>query len=60
MVWKFKDFSVTEILRELNFEESTTSKTAVFTIFGARNFLNLVNLSFLKVQISYKSKSTAL
>ena len=29
-VWKFKDFSVTQILREINFGESTSFKTAIF------------------------------
>ena len=28
-VWKFQDFSVNQILREINFEESRSSKTAV-------------------------------
>ena len=33
-VWKFGDFSVTWILREINFEESRNSKTAIFVILG--------------------------
>ena len=37
-VWKFQDFSITQILREINFGESSDSKTAVFIIFGALNF----------------------
>ena len=32
-VWKFKEFSVIQILREINFWESRTSKTAGFAIF---------------------------
>ena len=31
-VWKFQDFSVTQILREINVGESRNSKTAVFAI----------------------------
>ena len=49
-VWKFKDFSVTQIFREINFGESRSAKTAVFAILGALNFHNLVNFSLQKVQ----------
>ena len=38
-VWKFQDFSDTQILREINLEESRSSKTAVFAIFEALNFV---------------------
>jgi len=31
-MWKFQDFSVTLILREINFGEFKSSKTAVFAI----------------------------
>ena len=34
-VWKFKDFTVTQILREINIGESRSSKTEVFAILGA-------------------------
>ena len=34
MVWQFKDFSVTQIFREINFGESRSAKTAVFAILG--------------------------
>ena len=44
-VWKFHDFSVIQILREINFGESWGSKTAIFAIFGALNIVNLVNFS---------------
>ena len=43
-VWKFQDFSVTQILREIIFAQSTTSKTAVFAILGALNFVNFREL----------------
>ena len=49
-VWKFLDFSVIQILREINFGESRSSKTAVFAILGALNFVNLVHFSLQKVQ----------
>jgi len=38
-VWKFQDVSVIQILREINFRESRSSKTAIF---GALRFINLV------------------
>ena len=37
-VWKFQDFSVIQILREINFEESRRSKLAVFNISDALDF----------------------
>ena len=49
-VWKFQDFSVTQILREINFGECRTSKTAFFAILRALNFVNLLNYSLQIVQ----------
>ena len=37
-------------LREINFKETRSFKTAIFAIFGAMNFVNLVKLSLQKVQ----------
>ena len=37
-VWKFQDFCITEILREINFEDSRSAKSAVFAITEALNF----------------------
>ena len=34
-VWKFQAFSVTQILREINFGECKKSKSAIFAILGA-------------------------
>ena len=51
-MWKFHDFPITQILREISFGESKSSKTAVFAILGALNVDNLVNCSLLKVQNS--------
>ena len=39
----FKVFHIIQILCEINFEQSTSSKTAVFAILGALKFANLVN-----------------
>jgi len=41
-VWKFWDFSVTQILREIDFGESRSSKYAVLAIFAVVNFSKLV------------------
>ena len=49
-VWKFEDFSVNQILRGINFGESRSSKTTVFAILGALNFVDLVNFHLQKVQ----------
>ena len=39
-VWNFQDLSVTKFLREINFGQSRSSKTAIFAILGALNFVN--------------------
>ena len=39
-VWKFQDFSVIQILREINLGESRSSETAILTIFRVLNFAN--------------------
>ena len=49
-VWKFQEFSVSQILREINFGESRSVETAIFAIFGALNSVDLVNCSIQKVQ----------
>ena len=59
-VWKFQDFSITQILREINFGEIRSAKTAVFAIFGTLNFVNLVNYSLQKVQKFLKIKIQSL
>ena len=42
------------ILREINFGDYESSKTAILVIFGALNFVTLVNVSLQKVQNPYK------
>ena len=59
-VWKFQDFCITEILREINFEDSRSAKSAVFAILGAVNFVYLVNFSLQKVQKFTKIKIQSL
>ena len=55
-VWKFKNFSITQILREINFGDCRSSKTVFFAIIKALNFLILVIFSPQEVQNSWKSK----
>ena len=49
-MWKFQDFSITQILREINFGEFRSSENAVFAYFRLLIFVNLVNFSLKKVQ----------
>ena len=58
-MWKFQYFSITQILRQINFWDTRSSKTASFAILGAVNFVHLVNISLQKVQKFIKSKFTA-
>ena len=44
-VLKIQDFSVIQILREINFDGFRSSKTAVLAILKALNFVDLVNIS---------------
>ena len=37
-VWKFNDFSITQILREINLGESRSAKSAILTHLEALNF----------------------
>ena len=48
-VWKFQDFSVTQILCEINFGESKSSKTAGFAFFEALDSVHLVDFTFPKL-----------
>ena len=59
-VWKFQDFCITEILREINFEDSRSAKSANFAILGAVNFVHLVHFSLQKVKKSMKIKIQSL
>ena len=54
----FQDFSVIQILRETNFRESKSLKTAVFAIFEALYFGNLGNFSLQKVHKFIKNQNS--
>ena len=49
-VWKCHDFSVTQILREINYGDSGSSKPAVLAILVALKKSNLVNFTLQKMQ----------
>ena len=50
-VWKFQDFCITEILREINLWESRGAKSAIFTHLEDLNFDFYDFLHFLKAVI---------
>ena len=50
-MWKFHDFSITQILREINFEDSRSAKSAILTHLEALNFDFYEFLHFLKAEI---------
>ena len=50
-VWKFHDISITQILREINFGDSTRAKSAVLTHLEALNFEFYELLHFLKAEM---------
>ena len=47
-MWKFHDFSITQILREINFGDSTNAKSAILTHLEVLNFAFYEILHFLK------------
>ena len=55
-VRKFKYFSITKILREINFRGYGNSKTAILTISGALNFIFHEFVEFLRAEIYEKLK----
>ena len=52
-VWKVHDFSITQILREINFGDSTSAKSAILTHLDVLNFAFYETVHFLKVE-TYK------
>ena len=64
-VWKFHDFSITQILREINFGEFRSAKSAIWTDLEALNFdfyafLHILEAKFLpNWQNSEKMAKTA-
>ena len=55
-VWKFQELFAIQILPEITFGESRSSKTAGFAISGTLSFVNWVNFSLQKVQKITKIK----
>ena len=49
--WKFHDFSITQILREINFGDSRSAKSGILTHSEALNFDSYVFLHFLKAEV---------
>ena len=49
-LWKFQNFSITQILREIIFKECRSSEISIFAILRALNFIDLVNSNLPKVQ----------
>ena len=47
-MWKFHDFSITQILREINFKDPRSAKSAIVTHLEALNFNFHEFLHFLK------------
>ena len=54
----YQDFSVTKILREINFEESISSKTAVFATLGALVFDKFGQFSLQKAEKLHKNQNS--
>ena len=50
-MWKFQDFCIIEILREINFEDSRSGKTAIYSHVEASNFDFYEFLHFLEDEI---------
>ena len=59
-MWKFQNFSIIHILREINVAVGRSSKTAIFAILGALNFVNLVAFQPSKMQKLIKFKTQRL
>ena len=59
-MWKLQDFSITQILREINSEESLSPKNAVFAILGAPNSVDLLHFSLQYLQKCLKVKIQSL
>ena len=57
-MWKFHEFSIPKILREINFEDSKIAKTAIFAILRAVNFVQMVNFSLQKSAKIHKNQNS--
>ena len=59
-VWRFQEFSVTQILREINFGDSRSVKSAILTHLKALNFDFCAFLHFPKTEIHQINKIQSL
>ena len=50
-MWNFHDFSTTQILREINFRDARSAKSAIFTYLEPLNFDSYEFLHILKAEI---------
>ena len=50
-MWKFHDFSITQILREIKFGDSSSTKSAILTNLECLNFAFYEIWHFLKAEI---------
>ena len=50
-VWKFDDFSITQILHEINFGDSASAKSAIFTHLKVLDFALYEIMHFLKAEM---------
>ena len=55
-VWKFHDFSISQILREIKVEEYKSAKSAIWTHLEALNFYFYGFLHFLEAEINQINK----
>ena len=55
-MWRFRDFSVTQILLEINFEESRSEKSAILAHLETQDFDFDEFLQFLKAEIYQSNK----
>ena len=54
-VWKFHNISILQILREINFKDSWSAKSAILTHLEALNFDFYAFLQFLEAEIEQKN-----
>ena len=57
-MWKFQDFSATQILLEINFGNFEALKTAILTISAALNFESLGNFDIFKRVLKIKIEAS--
>ena len=55
-MWNFHDFPITQILREINFGDSRSAKSAILTNLEVLNFAFYQILHFLKDEINQIDK----